>query len=306
MCSIYKMIRVLQCAGFCHNKNDIGMQLMTSSIGAEYVKTSDPTRYSEDWDIVFVPSGYIGPEKFPNARRIIYGPHNFVFPEGKWLNLDFTADKQIFYNVLSKWNYDVHNETSGFSKNMNMAVLPFAVDVDRFKPAESKVYERDCFIYFKARDPNHLEYVKHLCAAKGLTYTVIAYGSYNEEHYRHVLNTSKFGIWIGCHESQGFGLQEALSMNVPLVVWDARSMFYEMNGGGRKQYGHLEGRYTLESTSATSWDETCGLLADEYTIGDCIGRMAVEYGKYGGREFVVRELSAEVCMGRWLEAGLKK
>ena len=294
-------MRLLHCGGgFCHRKNAEGIRLMTSAMGVEYVESADPTRYSEDWDVVFIPSGYIGPEKFPNARRIIYGPHNFVFPEGQWLHYNFTNNGRVYYNALSDWVRKLYDETSGFSKNMNMAVLPFAVDVDRFKPAESKVYERDCFIYFKARDPSHLEYVKHLCAEKGLTYTVISYGSYNEEHYRHVLNTSKFGIWVGCHESQGFGLQEALSMNVPLVVWDARSMFYEMNGG-RKQYGHLEGRYKLESTSATSWDETCGLLADECTIGNYIGRMAVEYGKYGGREFIVRELSAEVCMRRWLD-----
>ena len=297
---IFIIMRLLKCGGFCHRKNEEGMRLMTSAVGAEYVETNDSTRYSEDWDLVFIPSGYIGPENFPNARRIIYGPHNFVFPEGDWLQKNFLNDKRIYYNSLSKWVTSLYSETSGVERYMNMVVLPFAVDVERFKPAGSKVYERDCFIYFKARDPSHLEHVERLCSSKGLSYTVISYGSYNEEHYRDILNTSRFGIWIGCHESQGFGLQEALAMNVPLVVWDARSMFYEMNGG-RKQYGHLEGRYKLESTSATTWDDTCGIIANESTIGDCIGRMAVDYGKYGGREWIVRELGAEACMGRWLD-----
>jgi hypothetical protein len=166
----------------------------------------------------------------------------------------------------------------------------------------SQVLSQYQTISFISSQITSLDVVRNLCNARGLTYEVIKYGSYNEEHYRHVLATSKFGIWVGRHESQGFAVQEALSMNVPLVVWDAPSMFCEMSGS-HKQYGHMEGRYKLKSTAATTWDETCGLLADERTIGDCIGRMAVEYGKYGGREFIVRELSPAACMGRWLNFG---
>ncbi len=294
------MVRILRCGGGCHRKNEEGMRLMTSAIGAEYVESNDRECFKQDWDIVFIPSEYIGPENFPNARRIIYGPHNFVFPEGMWLNLDFTSDKRIYYNVLCKWNKGVYSEVSQFEKNMNMAILPFAVNVERFKPAEEKVYERDCFIYFKDRDLQHLEFVKNICSSRGLNYEIIIYGSYNEDHYRHVLNTSKFCIWVGRHESQGFAVQEALSMNIPLVVWDVKSMLYEIVRG-HKQYGYLEARYKLEASVLTTWDDTCGIIADENNIDSCIDKMVIDYKKYGGRELIVHELSPIACMNKWLE-----
>jgi hypothetical protein len=266
---------------------------MTSSIGAEYVESNDRARFREDWDLVFIPSEYIGPENFPNARRIIYGPHNFVFPEGMWLNLSLTRDNRVFYNTLSNWVKILYNETSNFEKNMNMAILPFAVDVDRFKPAEHKVYERDCFIYMKRRKHHEIEKVKAICDQLKLSYSVITYGSYNETDLIHLCNTSKFAILLDCHESQGFAVQEIMSMNVPLVVWDAKDMFVE----GYEQY---RGRYQLKSTSITTWDDTCGIVADEGTIDDCIKFMAEHYRDYSPRDLIVRELLPAVCMGRWL------
>lgn len=287
------MIRILRCGGSCHRKNEEGMRLMTSSVGAKYVESNDRTYYSEEWDLVFIPSEYIGPENFPNARCIIYGPHNFVFPEGMWLNLNFTDDKRIHYNVLTDWNKTVHSEVGQFEKNMNMAILPFAVDVERFKPSEEKVYERDCFIYIKRRKYDEVEKVKSICDQLKLSYSEIRYGSYNEAELIHLCNTSKFGILLDCHESQGFAVQEMMSMNLPLVVWDATSMFFE----GYDQY---RGKYELKSTSVTTWDDTCGLVADENTIGDCIGQMMEMYGKFHPRDLIVRELSPRACMEKWL------
>ena len=43
------------------------------------------------------------------------------------------------------------------------------------------------------------------------------------------LQNSKYGIWLDAHESQGFALQEALSCNVPLLVWNISSMNQEYN-----------------------------------------------------------------------------
>ena len=54
---------------------------------------------------------------------------------------------------------------------------------------------------------------------------LIEYGKYSEQDYINALNEAKFGIWLGCTESQGIGLQEALATDLPLIVLDATSLF---------------------------------------------------------------------------------
>ncbi len=286
-------MKLLQCGGDCHYKNMNAIKLMTSSLEIDYINSNDEHLFLNDWDFVFIPSNFIPAEKFPNAKIILYGPQNFTFPEGLWTRLDYKNDKRIYYICLSKWIENVFNEIANFKENIKMLPYPFAVDVDRFKPAEHKVYERDCFIYMKRRKHHEIEKVKAICDQLKLSYSVITYGSYKEADLIHLCNTSKFAILLDCHESQGFAVQEIMSMNAPLVVWDAKDMFVE----GYEQY---RGRYQLKSTSITTWDDTCGIVADEGTIDDCIKFMAEHYRDYSPRDLIVRELSPAVCMERWL------
>ena len=51
---------------------------------------------------------------------------------------------------------------------------------------------------------------------------------YPEEEYIKYLQESKYGIWLGAHESQGFALEEALAINVPLLVWNVKYMSQEV------------------------------------------------------------------------------
>ena len=67
---------------------------------------------------------------------------------------------------------------------------------------------------------------------KNESYRIFKYGSYKEEDYINYLQTCKYGIWIGTHESQGFGLQEVLSCDVPLLVWSVTNMNQQENWRG--------------------------------------------------------------------------
>ncbi len=293
-------MRLLQCGGFCHRKNDEGIRLMTSALGIEYVNSNEETRYQENWDFVFIPSEYITPDRFPNAKLIIYGPHNFVFPNGVWTTVNMTNNNKVYYNLLAKWVTKYCNEVSQFESNFNIIELPFAVDVERFKPVSEKVYERDCFLYFKDTNIEKLQKAEELCNKLGLTYEKIIYGQYQEKRYIHILNTSKFGIWIGRHESQGFAVEEALSMNIPLVVWDPKTMFEEMVHGNMV-YRQYQNKCKLEASCIPYWDDNCGIVVDEATIESGIRHMVEHYRDYAPRDFVVRELSPAVCMQRWVD-----
>jgi hypothetical protein len=292
-------MRLLQYDSGNHHKNQHGIEIMTRSLNISYVKSRDPSVCAEEWDIVFIPSGYISPDRFPSAKKIIYGPHNYEF-EGIWPTLQLTHMPNVYFNILSEWNKKRANEMSDFDRHIKMACLPFAVDVDAFCPPINKQIKRDCFIYFKHRDPSHLQTAITLCNSLGLTYEIIQYGSYSEKTYKDILDTSKFGIWIGSHESQGFAVEEALSKNIPLVVWDVESLFDEIIDG-HKPWGKFEGMYTLRASVIPYWDERCGIVASVDTLRESIERMMNTYQQFQPRAYILETLTPEICMKRWID-----
>jgi hypothetical protein len=286
---------------FIHKKNRIGFDLMCKSKNIDYVVSKNQKEYSNEWDLVFIPAEPINPAMFPNTKCIMYGPHNFVFVNGIWKKNTFEFPANCFYNLLSKWITEVQDEFGGLS--LKVETFPFAVDVDTFKPLENKIEpEYDCFVYYKARDPKVLEFVTKTLQMKNLRFVVIRYGKYTEEEYKYILHSTKFGIWVGCHESQGFALEECLSTNVPLLVWNVTSMFDEYNNEGNIAYTQELGRYMLKATSIPYWDDRCGLVSTEKdSFLQNLDSMIKKYQEYRPRDYIVETLSPRVCMERLLD-----
>ena len=135
-----------------------------------------------------------------------------------------------------------------------------------------------------------------------MKYKVIVYGKYKEEDYINTLQSSKFGIWIGCHESQGFALEEALSCNLPLLVFNSSSMFQEYDEKNEICYNNELGRYSLKATAIPYWDDTCGIAftkKEEFKIN--LERMLTEYNKFQPRIYVEKALSPIACIDRLLK-----
>ena len=70
-----------------------------------------------------------------------------------------------------------------------------------------------------------------------------------EDDYVECLKNAKYGIWVGRHESQGFALQEALSCDVPLLVWGVTNM---------NQQHNWKGCPDVPGTTIPFWDNRCG------------------------------------------------
>ena len=260
--------------------------------------TKDIGEFKKEWDLVFIPTEYIPPSYFPNSKCIMYGPQNFVFADGVWKRGQAFFPPHCFYTLLSDWVIDVQNEFGGLS--MTPKSIPFAVDTEVFQPKElPKQY--DCFVYFKNRHSSELETVLKELEKKGLSYKVITYGSYKEEEYIQTLHTSKFGIWLGRHESQGFALEEALSCNVPLLVWDCTSMFQEYSNDS-PFYKEYKGRYALKATAIPYWDSTCGItFTKEEDLSFSLQTMLENYKIFHPREYIVKTLSPDACIERLLK-----
>ena len=107
------------------------------------------------------------------------------------------------------------------------------------------------------------------------------------------MKNSKFGIWIDAHESQGFALQEALSCNVPLLVWNISSMADEHNSNYPRHF---------VATTTPYWDERCG--EQFYNVNDFHAKLNLFLSKLDGykpREYILENMSFEKCEETFIE-----
>jgi len=114
---------------------------------------------------------------------------------------------------------------------------------------------------------------------------------YSEEEYLNYLKDSKFGIWITAHESQGFALQEALSCDVPLLVWNVTSL--------NQEYG--SNHPNLPATTLSYWDEKCGeYFTNSNDLYNTFNKFISNLHNYKPREYILENLSIEKCSEKFI------
>jgi hypothetical protein len=286
--------------GYIHAKNLNGFRAMCDYVGATLVESSKLEEVADGtWDLVWIPAGYVAPGRFSHkTKRIILGPHNFVFPEPPWTVVAF-KDPRASYNCLSRWNAEAYMKMGGVA-DLPLVCLPYPVDTVSFMPSLEKTH--DCLVYIKLRNKENVMVALKQLEKLGLTYKTIRYGEYTEEDYKEALKTCTFGLWIGRHESQGFALQEALSSGMPLVVWDIESMGEEWDMH-RETPVYRGAKADVRATTVPYWDARCGITVDRYTLTEGLRFMHKNWPVYQPREYVLQELSVPVCCEKW---GIKR
>jgi hypothetical protein len=172
-------------------------------------------------DIIFSSNLYISIDKYPK-KKFILGPHFSVFPNNITLQFNNVYNNAIYIQP-SDWVVNLWKNEFNFNQ-LPLYSIPFGVNTEKFKP-DINIQKKNVFIYFKNRNPDHLNNIKQFLNNKNINYKIFSYqDKYSEETYLSYLQTCSYGIWIGCHESQGFALQEALSCNMPLLVWNVKYM----------------------------------------------------------------------------------
>jgi len=297
-------MKILILDQFMHKKNRDGIFLMCESIHATVTFSSDPSVFAQPYDLVLITQGLIPCSFFPQAKKILYGPQNFVFPTREWQQNSGFFDKRCAYTCLSEWVKETWVEFG--SLPLPTLPLPFAVDVNRFQPDPIQTEKSDCFLYFKHRNQMLLPRILEEIRRQNLSPIVFRYGTYQEEEYLRVLKQSKFGIWLGSHESQGFAVEEALSCNVPLLVLNVTSMFDEFDDNNNLCYSNEKGKYQLRATTVPYWDERCGILSTVDNFQNDLQKMMARYKEFCPREYILETLSPEVCIKRFLEFGEEK
>ena len=235
------------------------------------------------FDCVYSPSTPLNVKKYPNTK-FIFGPHFRVFPELH--QMTEIRNNNVIYIQPSEWAAKVW-EINPFCNNIKIGVLPFGVDTNKFSQTKQITDRNKVFIYFKDRNPQELKLLTNFLNNKNIPYVIFSYKSrYNEQDYINYLQNSKFGIWLGRHESQGFALQEALSCNVPLLVWNVKSM--------NQEYGAKYG--DVPATTIPYWDERCGEYFYNFDeLENTLNTFISKIETYKPREYILENLSIKKC-----------
>jgi hypothetical protein len=275
--------------GSFHHKNMIGLKLLLDSIKYEY-KFGNSNDIN-NFDIIYSPSTPINSSQYPN-KKFIFGPHFSVFPDNRLLSIN-NINKNSVYIQPSIWVCELW-KNYGAENIIPIKDFPFSVEVEKFCPIQIQNSQKnEVFIYFKSRNPKELEYVKQFLNYKNVTYKIFDYiKKYNEEDYLKCLHNAKYGIIIGRHESQGFAIEEALSCNVPLLIWEVKYMSQEYG------YNYPD----IPATIIPYWDDRCGeYFYNKEELETTYNKFITKLETYSPREYIIENLSPQKCGQRFIE-----
>ena len=212
-----------------------------------------------------------------NKQKII-GPNICTLPIDNQFVMTQNYEKMI---VPSEWVKQLYMKWLPEEKLFVWAV---GIDTDYFYDMSNEVKDNDCLIYFKRRDENELKQIISFLVSKNQSYEIIKYGSYSEDEFIKVLKRSKYGIVIDKCESQGIAIQEMMSTNLPLLVWD--TPIWDDRGESFK----------IEATSVPYWGEICGSKFIKYEeLNDVFDYFIDNKNKFSPRSFIVENLSLDTC-----------
>ena len=268
-----------------HHKNEFSLRKGLKDLGIVLVNSIEKA------DLIYSPCKPIDISRYPK-KKFIFGPHFSVFINTKCMfnNIHNNA----IYIQPSEW---VRKLWVDEFKYKSLPVVPYAFGVDTDTYTETKqINDRQkVLIYFKRRKQSDLKYVTDFLDKLNIDYTTVCYGKYKSDDYLKLLRESKYCIWIGCHESQGFALEEALSCNVPLLVWDVTRMAQEI---GCNKYNSIKTR----ATSIPYWDYRCGLnFTNISELSSIYDKFIKQLHLFKPREYILENLSIKTRTEKFLQ-----
>lgn len=254
------------------------------ALDVKYVLNQPINEYQYNWihdnQEAIIEAGFV-------EKPVLVGPNTAVLPKDLPLFRKKLPEGSIYLHP-GKWSVEVW-QFLGYNE-AKLDVWPVGIDIEQFMdiPKENKT---KILLYFKKRNLNLLERAKQILENLSLEYVLIHYGFYEEREYQEALQKCKFGIWIGCSESQGIGLEEALATNLPLIVLNATSLF---DNEDTNQYHFPLNLKDIETTTVPYFDKRCGIVIN--TIDDLeksIDIMNENITQYQPRKFIQEYLSLQ-------------
>jgi hypothetical protein len=268
----------------CHHKNLIFLK--------NYLNYNKNQVYNfNEADIIISVAKKYDISKYP-TKKFIFGPHF-----GKERINEIRSLNNIHNNAIyiqpSQPSVDLWLNHFGF-KSLPIYAIPFGVDVIKFSPGNT-LNRNKVFVYYKNRDPKELSFLTQFLKNNKIQYKLFNYkNTYNESEYMSYLKQCKYGIWLGSHESQGFALEEALSCNVPLLVWNVKLRSQEWSNRLKNQ--HIK----TEVTSIPYWDNRCGeYFYSKNELLSVFDKFINNLDTYKPREYIIENVNMDTCYKKW-------
>lgn len=195
------------------------------------------------------------------------------------------------YLIHSNWHQKVWDHLSG-KNTVKTVIWPVGIEIDNYLTikASRKLNTRKVLVYFKGRTQNTYNSVLQTLASLGLEISVIICGNYNEDEYRKALLENSFCVWVGIPETQGIAMQEAMAAGMPIIVLDSKSPFEDSVGKSLKYYPQSVS--SIESTSATYFDDSCGLRINNVShLVEAIDEVLTNYNRFDPSDYIAKNLS---------------
>jgi len=180
-----------------------------------------------------------------NTGQVWAGPNIVVVPQEAQGVLTRPEIDRII--VPAKWVADVYSREYP-DLRPKISIWPAAIDTNYW--AAEYTPKMNWIIYNKYQD-SLAAHIARVLESMNAKFVQMNYGQYTHDKYRELLKSVKGLIWLSHSESQGIALLEALSMDIPALVWDP--------GNWKYHSPELKREFTAGATSAPYFSERCGL-----------------------------------------------
>jgi len=221
------------------------------------------------------------PFLFSDSRLLSIGPNICVLPT----DLTVVMEQKFKYLITPcDWTADLY---SRWIERDKIKVWPVGIDTQKFQPSSSpKTF--DCLLYLKNRLPSEIDEVKRIMEELHQHYSVFEYGKYREEDFLEMISVSRYCFVLGNTESQGLAIQEMMSCNLPLFIWD------------KTEWDHRGDEFKCEATTVPYWEDVCGIKTAT-NIEENFKRFLDTLEKYNPRSYIEKNFSLEKRASELLE-----
>ena len=211
-------------------------------------------------------------------KKVLIGP---LFTDEQLKRLSKYIEDFEFIKIVvasnSSVEYILNNKYLNI-KRENICIVPTGViSKKKLLNLKNKKRSKECLIYFKNRNQKDLVKVIEVLKSKNISYKLFQYGKYENNNLVNAASKSKFCIMINGSESQGLAVQEILTMNLPIYVWDI-------------QYDNLNNF----KSSVSYFDDRCGMIVNSFK--DLVNNFELflkKLNSYKPNEIILEELTFE-------------
>lgn len=204
-----------------------------------------------------------------NINNLLLGPNVFDIPSDNLIAMNYDNYKSLI--VSSDW---VKNLYKKWIPEEKITVWNVGIDYNMYSPKNSDIYY-DFLVYHKRRSIEDLNSVIGFLNDSKLTYKIISYGNYSESDFIDTISKCRYGLVINNSETQGIAIQEMMSCNLPLLVWDI------------KKWTDRGKNNEVDATSIPYFDSTCGYVVYSFEeLKDCFHTFINSY--YEPREYILK------------------